>query len=276
MVRGQFEPKLSSHGLGPGPVCRSRRQEHVSVLIDLVHGWPDPRVGESSAAVPVDGRLVTGLGALCQLTLHVLGDIQCHGRRVLGDLLQQREQCFALLGRKRAGACLRRGSDDLRKFLIERHVQASLSRVLGGLCAEYPTESGLKLLRVPWGDVVGEGDSVCGQSHRCCGDSAWVLVAQDLLETWLRECVDRFWEEFARNPTTAHLVRHGCGCSGAREAVEHDVAGVGGDVDDALQQALRLGCCEAVLVVWKHLVDVVALGLLVVPNFISGPPGSWH
>lgn len=44
-------------------------------------------------------------------------------------------------------------------------------------------------------------------------------------------------------PTT-HLVRHGGGGARAEEGVEHKVAGIGGDMQNALEQAFRLGRAE--------------------------------
>ena len=46
------------------------------------------------------------------------------------------------------------------------------------------------------------------------------------------------------DPAAAHLVRHGRRGAGAEEGVENEVAGVGGDVQDALHKAFRLRSCQ--------------------------------
>src|SRR5690606_19288980 len=46
------------------------------------------------------------------------------------------------------------------------------------------------------------------------------------------------------DPAPAHLVRHRGGGAGAEEAVEDEVAWVGGDLQDTLDQPLRLWCRE--------------------------------
>ena len=49
------------------------------------------------------------------------------------------------------------------------------------------------------------------------------------------------------NPAPAHLVGDGCGGAGAEEAVENEVAGVGGDVEDALQQTFGFWGSETII-----------------------------
>ncbi len=46
------------------------------------------------------------------------------------------------------------------------------------------------------------------------------------------------------DPAPAHLVGDGGRGAGAEEAVEDQVAGVGGNVKNALKKTLGLGCCE--------------------------------
>ena len=49
---------------------------------------------------------------------------------------------------------------------------------------------------------------------------------------------------FDADPAPAHLVRDGGRGAGAEEAVEDEVVGVGGDVQDALEQAFGFGGAE--------------------------------
>ena len=46
---------------------------------------------------------------------------------------------------------------------------------------------------------------------------------------------------FNADVAAAHLVRYGGGGAGAEEGVEDEVAGVGGDVEDALNEAFGFG-----------------------------------
>jgi len=60
----------------------------------------------------------------------------------------------------------------------------------------------------------------------------------------LRERFDGVAARLDRDPATTHLVCDGSGCARTGEAVEHDVTGIRGDLDDPLHEALGLGCRE--------------------------------
>jgi hypothetical protein len=68
-------------------------------------------------------------------------------------------------------------------------------------------------------------------------------------------------------------VRDRAGGAGAGEGIEDEVAGVGGDVNDAPEKALGFGCRKG-LNLREQLVKVVALCLLVCSDFIGGPPSA--
>jgi hypothetical protein len=80
---------------------------------------------------------------------------------------------------------------------------------------------------------------------------------------------------FDADPPAAHLVGHGGGGAAADEAVEDEIAGVGGDVQCQRDQLFRLGCRKR-FDLWKQLAQMVALCRLIRPGFFCGPPGSRH
>lgn len=49
------------------------------------------------------------------------------------------------------------------------------------------------------------------------------------------------------DPTPIHLVRHGGNGPEAKETFQHQIAGIGGDVEDALDQAFGLGGGECLI-----------------------------
>jgi hypothetical protein len=55
---------------------------------------------------------------------------------------------------------------------------------------------------------------------------------------------------FDADPAAAHLVRHGGRGAGAEEAVEDEVVGVGGDVQDALEQSFGFRGAEKRCSTW--------------------------
>ena len=75
---------------------------------------------------------------------------------------------------------------------------------------------------------------------------------------------------FDADVAAAHLVRYRSGGAGAEEGVENEVAGVGGDVEDALQKAFGLGCIESVCCAEENV--YLLLCLLVVADLFIGPP----
>jgi hypothetical protein len=64
------------------------------------------------------------------------------------------------------------------------------------------------------------------------------------------------------DPAPPHLMRHRTGGAGAGEGVEDEVAGVGGNVNNPMQQSLRLWRFKW-LYVWKKLVKVISFCLLI-------------
>ncbi|OIQ86032.1 hypothetical protein GALL_321300 [mine drainage metagenome] len=79
---------------------------------------------------------------------------------------------------------------------------------------------------------------------------------------------------FDADPAAAHLVGHGgCGAR-AKEGVENEVAGVGGDVDDAMEKALWFGAVEGCHLAKKR-VDFL-FRLVRMPDLIGWPPSPWR
>ena len=72
----------------------------------------------------------------------------------------------------------------------------------------------------------------------CFGDAAGVLSGDDLVQTHLAVRVGVV-THFYTNPAPSHFLRNSGSGAGAKERVEHKVAGVGGNVDNAFNEALR-------------------------------------
>ena len=75
---------------------------------------------------------------------------------------------------------------------------------------------------------------------------------------------------FNADVAAAHLVRDGGGGAGAEEGVEDEVAGVGGDVEDALDEAFGFWCVEGIR--YSEQSIYFFLGFLIMTDFPIGPP----
>ena len=99
------------------------------------------------------------------------------------------------------------------------------------------------------------------------GHAACVCAIDDFAQPW-HAVRDGVVAEFNADPATSHFVRDGSGCAGAEEGVEDEIAGVGGDLEDALHQRLRLRCSEHI--VWGE-PDRLFLCVLRVTDFLVRP-----
>tara|TARA_R110002049_G_scaffold120546_4_gene275065 strand:- start:4496 stop:4789 length:294 start_codon:yes stop_codon:yes gene_type:complete len=75
------------------------------------------------------------------------------------------------------------------------------------------------------------------------------------------------------DPATAHLVRDGCGGPGTEEAVEDEVAGVRGNVEDALNEAFGFGRSKEI---FSEESQDLFLGLVCVTRVVVRPPSPRH
>ena len=97
------------------------------------------------------------------------------------------------------------------------------------------------LVEYGWAEAV-ETEAAAALPADAFGDAALFAVnhfvqARDAM-------ADGVIAHFNADVAAAHLVRYGGGSAGAEEGVEDEVAGVSGDVEDALNEAFGFGCVE--------------------------------
>ena len=111
------------------------------------------------------------------------------------------------------------------------------------LVAHRPTtpERGVPVHRRPNGHRRAAAAAIPADSLRY---PAGIFASDHLAEAREGELLHRRREDLRRHPATAHLLRHGSRGPRASKAIEDEITRVGADMDDALQQPLRLRRCE--------------------------------
>ena len=87
---------------------------------------------------------------------------------------------------------------------------------------------------------VDDFESTSARPRDCRSDATRIFALDDRIESRQRELRDRLSVALDGSPTPPHLVCR-CRCRAApSEDVNHELAGVGGDVDDPLEKRLGL------------------------------------